>query len=96
MVVKVKEYIEKTRQVKNNDISKKYVLRGQRNTRYHEKILSNSKNSNNINFISNSTELYTFTTYGVYEKAYDISRKGSHPGPTPTTQQYYKNTNHRV
>ena len=39
MVVKVKEYFEKTRQVKNNDKSKKYILRGQRDTRYHEKML---------------------------------------------------------
>ena len=45
MVVKVKEYFEKTRHVKNNDKSKKYILRGQRNTRYHEKILSNKKKS---------------------------------------------------
>ena len=45
MVVKSKEYFEKTRQVKNNDKSKKFVLRGQRNTRYHEKIRSNKKNS---------------------------------------------------
>ena len=37
MVVKVKESFEKTRQVKNNDKSKKYILRGQRNTTYHEK-----------------------------------------------------------
>ena len=36
MVVKSKEYFEKTRQVKNNDKSKKYILRGERNTRYHE------------------------------------------------------------
>ena len=48
MVVKVKEYIEKTRQVKNNDKSKKYILRGQRNARYHEKILSNKKKSYNL------------------------------------------------
>ena len=48
MVVKVKEYFEKTRQVKNNDKSKKYILRGQRNTRYHEKILSNKKKSYNF------------------------------------------------
>ena len=41
MVVKVKEYFKKTRHVKNNDNSKKYILRGQRNARYHEKILSN-------------------------------------------------------
>ena len=43
MVVKLKEYFERTRQVKNNDKSKKFVLRGQRNTKYHEKILSNKR-----------------------------------------------------
>ena len=43
MVVKRKEYFEKTRQVKNIDKYKKFVLRGQRNARYHEKILSNKK-----------------------------------------------------
>ena len=43
MVVKIKEYFEKTRHVKNNDKSKKFVSRGQRNTRYHERILSNKK-----------------------------------------------------
>ena len=43
MVVKSKEYFEKTRQVKNIDKSKKFVLRGQRNARYHEKTLSNKK-----------------------------------------------------
>ena len=45
MVVKVKEKYEKTRLVKNTDNSKKYILRGQRNARYHEKILSNRKKS---------------------------------------------------
>ena len=55
MIVKTKEYFEKTRQVKNNDKSKKYILRGQRNARYHDKILSNNKKFYNINFISNST-----------------------------------------
>ena len=55
MVVKIKEKFEKTRQVKNNDKSKKFVLRGQRNARYHEKVLSNKTKSYNINFISNST-----------------------------------------
>ena len=40
MVVKVKENFEKTRHVKNIDKAKKYILRGQRNTRYHERILS--------------------------------------------------------
>ena len=62
MVVKVKEYFEKTRQVKNYDKSKKYILRGQRNARYHERILSNKKKTYNFNFNSNSTYLYTFTT----------------------------------
>ena len=37
MVVKVKEYFIKTRHIKNNDKSKKYILRGQRGARYHEK-----------------------------------------------------------
>ena len=37
MDVKVKESIEKTKQVKNNNKSEKYILRGHRNTRYHEK-----------------------------------------------------------
>ena len=46
MVVKVKESFKKTRQVKNNDKSKKHLLRGQGNARYHEKILSNKKKSN--------------------------------------------------
>ena len=44
MVKKVKEYFEKTRQLKNIDKSKKYILRGHRNTRYHEKILSKKRN----------------------------------------------------
>ena len=48
MVVKVKESFEKTRHVKNNDKSKKHVLRGQRNARYHEKIVSNKKKSYNL------------------------------------------------
>ena len=43
MVVKSKEIFEKTRHIKNNDKSKKFVLRGQRNALYHEKILSNKK-----------------------------------------------------
>ena len=43
MVVKSKEYFEKTTNIKNNDKSKKFVLRGQRNARFHERILSNKK-----------------------------------------------------
>ena len=41
MVIKSKVYFEKTRQVKNSDKCKKYILRGHRNARYHERILSN-------------------------------------------------------
>ena len=55
MVVKVEEYFEKTRNLKKNDKSKIYILRGERNARYHEKILSNKRKSDNINFISIST-----------------------------------------
>ena len=50
MAVKVKEAFEKTRYIKNNDKSKKYFLRGERNIRYHERILSNQEESCNINF----------------------------------------------
>ena len=50
MVVKVKEYFEKTRHDKNNDKSKKYILRGHRKTRYHEKRLSNKKKSCNFTY----------------------------------------------
>ena len=45
MAVKVKEKYEKTRNIKNEDKSKKYILRGERNTRYHDRILSNKKKS---------------------------------------------------
>ena len=43
MVVKVKDNFDKTRHNKNNDKSKKHILRGQRNARYHERTLSNKK-----------------------------------------------------
>ena len=55
MVVKVKESFEKTRHIKINDKSKKYILRGEKNARYHDRVLSNKKKSYNFNFISNST-----------------------------------------
>ena len=48
MDVKVKKSFGKTRHVKNNDKSNKYILRGQRNKRYHERILSNKKKSYNL------------------------------------------------
>ena len=55
MVVEVKEFYEKIRHVKNNDKSKKFILRGERNMRYNERILSNKKKPYNFNFFSNST-----------------------------------------
>ena len=48
MVVKLKEKFEKTRQVRNNDKSKNYILRGQRNVRFRERNLSNEKKSYNL------------------------------------------------
>ena len=77
MVVKVKEYFEKTRQVKNNDKSKKYIIRGQRNARYHEKILSNKQQPNNfINFLEDynryRAEIFTVHLY-FNELSNDIS-----------------------
>ena len=56
MFVKVKEKFEKTRHVKNIDKSKKYILRGLRNVRYHDGILYNKKKS------YDSTKFYKFTT----------------------------------
>ena len=43
MVVKIIEKFEKTRHVKNDDKSKKHILRGQRNVRYQDRFLSNQK-----------------------------------------------------
>ena len=54
MIVKVKEKFEETRHGKNNNKSKKYILRGQRNTRYHEKILFDRKKPYNL------TKMYRF------------------------------------
>ena len=39
----MKEYFEKTRQIKNDDKSKKYILHGERNVRFFERILSSRK-----------------------------------------------------
>ena len=57
MVVKVKEYFEKTRYIKNNDKSKKYILRGRSNTKNQERILSNTNKFYNLTNFSN---LYMF------------------------------------
>ena len=48
MVIKVKEKYEKTRNIKISDKFIKYILRGQRNARYHDKILSDKKKSYNL------------------------------------------------
>ena len=41
----MKENFENTRQVKNTEKFKKYILRGERNVRYYERIPSNKKKS---------------------------------------------------
>ena len=71
MVVKVKENFEKTRHLENTDKSKKHILRGQRITRYHEKILSNKKKSYTqkidtdfVNFLGNGNR-YNVEIFGV-------------------------------
>ena len=48
MVVKVKEKVEKTGHVESNGKSKNYNLRGERNLRYHDRILSKEKKSYNF------------------------------------------------
>ena len=73
----MKEYFEKTGQVKNNGKSKKFVLRGERNARYHEKILLN-KNKFIFSFLFLNQHNCILSRLVVYKKAYDISRKGSH------------------
>ena len=50
---KDKEKYEKTRNVKNRDESKKYVLRGERNVRYYDRMIiaeSNLSNQSNRNY----------------------------------------------
>ena len=53
MVVKVKEKFEKTKNIKNNDKSNKIIVRGERNVRYHDKVLSNKKKSYNLTYFYN-------------------------------------------
>ena len=48
MVIKSREYFERTRHIKNNEKAKKFVLRGERNMRHHEKKLSNKTKSYNF------------------------------------------------
>ena len=51
MAVKVKNKLEETRHVKKNDKSKKYILRGDRNIRFFDRILSNEKKSYICTFV---------------------------------------------
>ena len=44
MVVNVNEIFEESRYVKNKDKSKKYILRGEKNVRYHDRIPSKKRN----------------------------------------------------
>ena len=61
MITKIKDNFEKTRHVKNNDKFKKYVLRGQRNARYFERILSNKKKSYNLVYLHFFESFYNYT-----------------------------------
>ena len=53
MAVKVKETFGKNRHGKNIDKSRKYMLRGQRNARYHDIILSYTRKSYTISLKNN-------------------------------------------
>ena len=95
MVVKVKESFEKL------DTSKTMI--NLRNTFYEEKEMQDIMKKyyqikRNLIFSILFLIQYNciFSRLVVYKKAFDVSRKGSHPDPTPTTQQNHKNTNPRV
>ena len=76
MVKKVREFFEKTIQFKNNYKSKNYNLRGQRNTRYHEKVYQINRNPIiSILFLIKHNRILSRLL--VYKKAFDISRKAS-------------------
>ena len=47
MVVKVNKIV-KTRQVKNNDKTNKYILRAERNVRYYDRLLSDQNKAYNF------------------------------------------------
>ena len=80
MVVKVKEKCEKTRHTKNNDKFRKYIIRGQRNIRYHDRILSNKKKSNTLIYF------YNFTTRQCAKRHMTLVAKDPSRYPTPTIQ----------
>ena len=66
MVVKSKEYFQKTRHIKNNDKSEKYILRGQRNARYHEKILSKKRNLTILSIFVQEYSRYRAENFNVH------------------------------
>ena len=51
MIKKYTERYEKTRNIKNNDKSKKFILRGERNQKYYDKTLSKNTQKNNFTYI---------------------------------------------
>ena len=78
MVVKVKEYFERTSYDKNIDKSKKYILREQRNTRYHEKRLSNKKKSHNFTNFLEDYNRYRVENFNVHLIFNGLSKNRSH------------------
>ena len=51
MIEKYTENYEKTRNIKNNDKPKKYILRGERNQKYYDKVLSKNNKKKKFNYI---------------------------------------------
>ena len=49
MVIKVREYFGRTGNVKNNDEYKNYISRGEKNTRYEDRILPKQKKKHSKN-----------------------------------------------
>ena len=70
MVLKLKESFEKTRHVKNNDKSEKYILRGE-NVRYYEKVLSNKKET--ISFLKRTIS-FSFVRVRTFDRARTFTR----------------------
>ena len=51
MTVKMKEIYDRTRHVKIIDKSRKYVLRGEKNARHHDRLLFNKKKPYNSSWL---------------------------------------------
>ena len=81
MVVEVKKYFEKTRHVKNNDKSKKYILRGQRNTRYYEEFYQIKRNhiiSHNFTSFLGDYNRYGAENFNIHYYFNELSNDISH------------------